>query len=103
MANLFMCALEKKFLADCPSRFKPIIYRPFVDDTFCLFKDEGHLNLFLDHINCYIISIKFTVEKEDKLSLPFLDVLIHKDGSKFSTSLYRKPTFTGLHTPNFLR
>ena len=38
------------------------------------------------------------VKKKDNNSLPFLDVLIHKDGSKFSTILYRKPTFTGLYT-----
>ena len=38
VANLFMCALEKKFLDDCPSQCKPIIYRRFVDDAFCLFK-----------------------------------------------------------------
>ena len=97
MANLFMCALEK-FLDDCPSQCKPIIYRRFADDIFCLFRNEEHVNLFLDHIKSHNNSIKFTVEKEDNNSLPFLDVLIHKDGSRFTTSLYRKPTFTGLYT-----
>ena len=96
MANLFTCALEKKFLDDCPSHCQPSIYRRFVDDTFCLFKNEEHVNPFLDHINSHDNIIKFTVEKEDNNSLPFLDVLIHKDGSKFTTSLYRKPT--GLYT-----
>ena len=42
--------------------------------------------------------MKFVVEKEDKNSLSFLDVLIHKDGIKFSISLFRKPTVTGLYT-----
>ena len=79
MANLFMRALEKKFLDDCPSHYKPIIYRRFVYDAFCLFKNEEHVNLFLDHINSNNNSIKFTVEKEDNNSLPFLDVLIHKE------------------------
>ena len=52
MANLFMCALEK-FLDDCPSQCKPIIYRRFADDIFCLFTNEEHVNLFLDLIKSH--------------------------------------------------
>ena len=35
LANTSMCALEKMFLDNCPSEFKPILYRRYVDDTFC--------------------------------------------------------------------
>ena len=31
------------------------------------------------------------------MALPFLDVLVEKSPSKFITSIYRKPTFTGLY------
>ena len=34
-------------------------------------------------------------EKESNHSLPFLDVLVERRDSEFSTSVYRKPTFTG--------
>ena len=38
------------------------------------------------------------MEIEDNCSLPFLDVLVNKEGIDFSTSLFRKQTFTGLYT-----
>ena len=98
LANLFMCALEQKFLDECPLQFKPVLYRRYVDDTLCLFENEQQADLFLKHINSYHGNIKFAVEKETNNTLPFLDILIHKDATKFSTSLYRKPTFTGLYT-----
>ena len=66
--------------------------------THCLFENEEHADLFLKHINNYHGSIKFTVDKEANTSLPFLDILIHKDTTKFSTSLYKKSTFMGLYT-----
>ena len=102
LANLFMCALEQKFLDECPLQFKPVLYRHYVDDTLCLFENEQQADLFLKHINSYHGNIKFTVEKETNNTLPFFDILIHKDATKFSTSLYRKPTITGLYIA-FLR
>ena len=43
-------------------------------------------------------NIKFTVEKENCLSLSFLDVKICRKNRKFVTSVYRKPTFSGVYT-----
>ena len=42
------------------------------------------------------MSFTYEVENEDKLV--FLDVLITRDGGSFLTSLYRKPTFSGLYS-----
>ena len=42
-------------------------------------------------------SLRFTFEKESNLALPFMDVLVEKSPFKFITSIYRKPTFTGLY------
>ena len=39
--------------------------------------------------------LRFTHEKESNHCLPFLDVLVERRDSEFSTSVYRKPTFTG--------
>ena len=93
-----MCFLEDNNLSECPSQFKLVLYRRYVDDTFCLFKGKNDIFLFLDHINSYHSSIRFTVEIEDNSSLPFLDVLVYKEGIRFSTGLFRKQTFTGLYT-----
>ena len=46
-------------------------------------------------VNSLHLSLGFTFETESNLALPFLDVLVEKSPSKFITSIYRKPTFTG--------
>ena len=41
-------------------------------------------------------NIKFTFETEENGKLSFLDTLIINDNGKLSTTVYRKPTYTGL-------
>ena len=41
--------------------------------------------------------MRFTYEIEKNNSLTFLDVLVTRENT-FCTSLYRKPTFSGLYT-----
>ena len=41
--------------------------------------------------------MNFTYEVEEDNKLPFLDVLVSREDGKFNTSLYRKPTFSGLY------
>ena len=33
-ANAFLCHYEKNWLNECPSQFKPVVYRRYVDDIF---------------------------------------------------------------------
>ena len=40
----------------------------------------------------------FTYEVEQNNRMSFLDVLVTREGDSFSTSLYMKPTFSGLYT-----
>ena len=54
--------------------------------------------LFLNYLNHQHPNISFTSELEKDGKLPFLDVEISRSNGKFSTSVYRKPTFTGLFT-----
>ena len=90
--------LEQLYLYECASEFKPVLYRRYVDDTFCLFRSRSYVEKFLDHINSYHPNIKFTVKLEMDDTLPFLDVSVTHDQNSFLTSLYRKKTFTGLYT-----
>ena len=96
LANIFMNFMEKKWLQDCPSSFKPVLYRRYVDDTFLLFKSDSHSSQFLTFLNSKHANIKFTCDLEQNLILPFLDVKVKRNDTKFETSIYRKPTFTGL-------
>ena len=43
-------------------------------------------------------NINFTVEKDNVSSLSFLDAKICRKNGKFVTSVYRKPTFSGVFT-----
>ena len=96
LANVFLCFYEKMWLDSCPSYFKPSYYRRYVDDTFLLFRDEKHIELFLNYLNSKHNNIKFTKEIEQNNKLPFLDLLIIKENNEFQTAIYRKNTFTGL-------
>ena len=67
----------------------------YVDDTFAIFENEAECNEFFNILNYLNPALKFTSEKEKSESLAFLDVKIQKSDSKFITSVYRKPSFTG--------
>jgi len=100
-ANIFMCFYEKVWLSDCPLDFKPIFYRRYVDDTFLLFRQKEHANLFLQYLNSKHASINFTIETEQSGKLSFLDTLVSRTGNRFETSVFRKQSFTGLGTSYF--
>ena len=99
LANIFLCQFENEWLKNCPVDFTPAFYR--MDDTFVLFKNHNQAKLFLDYLNSKHPNIKFTIETETNKTLPFLDTLITRTNNVFSSSTYRKPTFTGLGL-NFL-
>ena len=91
-----MCAMETIWLENCPNEFKPIYYRRYVDDTFLIFRRNQDVELFLNYLNNQHDNIKFTYEKESNGCLSFLDVRVEKSFLGFKTSIYLKPTYTGL-------
>jgi len=95
-ANAFLCYHEKVWLNQCPDEFKPSLYRRYVDDTFLLFKNCSQVEQFVSYLNTKHPNLKFTYEIEQNSKLPFLDTIITKDNGRLTTSVYRKPTFTGL-------
>ena len=96
LANVFLCYHEKIWLQNCPSEFKPVIYRRYVDDTFLLFRLKHHIEKIRNCLNCQHKNIKFTSETENENSISFLDIKITRDNNKFMTSVYCKPTFSGV-------
>ena len=97
LANIFMTHFELKALSGYKGQL-PSIYRRYVDDTFLIFDKQTNMELFFEYMNQQHNNIKFTKEIESDSTLPFLDVLITKnDDGHLSTSMYRKPTFTGLY------
>ena len=96
LANIFLCFHESRWLDDCPLNFKPKLYRRYVDDSFLIFRDISHVDLFLNYLNSKHPNIQFTKEIENNCHLPFLDLDIKKENCSLSTSVFRKHTFTGL-------
>ena len=98
LANAFLCFHEQIWLNACPEDFKPVYYRRYVNDIFALFRSPDHLEKFTDYLNSKHKNIKFTYEKESNNSLPFLDILISRSENGFKTSVYHKPTFSGVYS-----
>ena len=97
LANVFLCHWEEIWLSKCPKQFSPIYYNRFMDDTFLLFSSEGHVKQFYRYISSRHKNMSFTYEVEKNNCLPFLDVLVTRKDGLLITSLYRKPTFSGLY------
>ena len=98
LANAFLCHYKKEWLDNCPSPFKPIVYRRYVDDIFILFSCKEHLQPFVDYMNKQHRCIKFTSETEQNNTFAFLDINITRQNNQLKTSFYRKSTFSGIFT-----
>ena len=87
-----MDALETKLLNS--SKLKPHIWWRYIDDIFMIWEHgEEQLRRFLEDINSFHPSIKFTAEWSHE-SINFLDVQVINEGGNFVTDLYVKPTDT---------
>ena len=98
LANAFLFRFEKNWLRNCPSDFKPHYYRRYVDDIFVLFTSARHLEAFRNFLNGGHANLSFTIEREKQNRMSFLDIAIIREDKTFTTSVYRKPTFSGVYT-----
>ena len=98
LANIFLSHYEENWLNKCPAEFKPSFYRRYVDDIFALFESLESAHLFREYMSSKHQNINFTIEQEIIGPLSFLDVKICLKNGKFVTSVYRKPTFSGVFT-----
>ena len=91
MACLFMGKLEERMLASAPCR--PWIWWRYIDDIFFIWtSDEESLTRFIDHMNSFHRTIKFTSEYSTT-ETHFLDVVIRKEENNgLTTDLFVKPT-----------
>ena len=94
LANTFVRFHERRLFDKFP---KPFTYLRYVDDTFVSFKSRSDALKFFDTLNRLHSSLSFTMEEESNGQLQFLDVQVKRGDSSFLTSVYRKPTFTGLY------
>ena len=83
LATAFLCHFEKNWLNECPSQFKPVVYKRYVDDIFVLFKSKEHLKLFVSYMNLKYKNIKFIFEAVDSNNFSFLDVSVIRNSKWF--------------------
>ncbi|CAF2900990.1 unnamed protein product [Rotaria sp. Silwood2] len=99
IADIFMTHLET-ILMDKLTQLGVCEWYRYVDDTFVLLNKDTNVDNILSVLNDFHSSIQFTRKIEDSDKLEFLDVQVIRSLEKqcFETTIYRKPTFTGLLT-----
>ena len=90
-AILFMADLEGKILNSFEE--KPMIWWWYIDDIFFWEHGEESLEKFLNKLNSFHPTIKFTAEYS-KETINFLDVNIRLVEGELMTDLFVKPTDT---------
>jgi hypothetical protein len=98
LANIFLSYHEQQWLDNCPTAFRPVYYKRYVDDIFVLLPSSDCLNSFKEYLNKQHPNMHFTSEEEENNELPFLDIFVKRTQTSFFTSVYRKPTFSGVYT-----
>ena len=74
--------------------FRPWVWYRYIDDVFFTWAHFCEkLAKFVEYINSYHPTIKFTKESSD-ISVSFLDVLVTRKEGVLETDLYCKPTDT---------
>ena len=96
LANTFLTHHEQDSLDS--SRYRQLYIRRYVDHIFVLFKSSDHLKRFQSYLNSCHVSMSFTIETEQKNKISFLEVNLILEHGEFITSIYRKPTFSGVCT-----
>ena len=94
IANIFMCELERTIIPKMTDKIQ--LWTRYVDDTFAFVK-PSEVESIHRALNAYDPRIQFTYEMETERKLPFLDVLIERNGSNLETSVYRKKTNNNLY------
>ena len=98
LANAFLAHHETIWLEECPLSFTPIFFARYVDDIFVLVRSNEHVAKLAEYFSSKHPNIRFTYELEENNTLPFLDVTVFRDADKFSSSVHRKDTFSGVYT-----
>ena len=93
MANALMCSVEERLKTQGKI---PDYYKRYVDDTLSRTTSISEAESFHQILNDAHPSLSFTMEVQTNGQLPFLGMLLTKDETSISTSVYHKLTDSGL-------
>ncbi|KFD50512.1 hypothetical protein M513_08580 [Trichuris suis] len=92
LAEVFMEHLEERAFERTDNPVAPILFERYVEDIFAIVK-KGQEDTLLEYLNTIFPGqIAFMIEKEVNNELPFLDVLVRRNGTGLRTMAYTKPT-----------
>ena len=95
-ANIFMSNFERKHMSALRELGVKQWLR-YVDDVFASLGSREQADTILAFLNEQHPNIRFTIEHEECDRLPFLDTCVVRRVNKYSTTIYRKKTFTGVY------
>ena len=105
MGNPLSCVLANLFLEHVESELlplykgvSPIFWKRYVDDCLSLVSEDFDLDDFLNFINSFYPSLKFTYEWSKNGKIPFLDILIQNCNTHLKFDIFRKET----HSESYL-
>ena len=98
LANIFLCYHETTRLKTCPKSFKQVHHKRYVGDIFVLFEKPEQVSRFVKYMNKRHKNIKFSFETDKDNYFSFLDVKNCREKDKFTRSVFRKDTFSGVCT-----
>ena len=67
------------------------------DDIFDLYKSTNHLEKSRNYFNICYPNMSFSVGKKKMVRMPYFDGEISREKGKIVTTVYRKPTFSGIY------
>ena len=94
-ANYYMTNLENTLFDNEPS-LKPAIYCRYIDDCFLIVNSDTELNKLVDEFHRRSC-LNFTTELGQNRKINFLDVSINGETGNVTTTVFRKPTSSGLY------
>jgi len=87
--------LENSKICDILLNFNIIGYFRYLDNLPIIYSErKTDREDLLYWFNNITPKLNFTIEKETRGSINFLDLTIHRDVNRFSIDIYRKPTYT---------
>ena len=98
LADVSLVYFEKNWSQNCLSDFKPQYYRRYADNIFISFTSPNHHQIFRNLLNGWHANMSFTIDSEKQNKMCFFDVQIIREDKTFTTSFYRKSTFSGVYT-----
>ena len=101
LSKIFLQHLEAAHIENIKKQYNIIYYGRYVDDIIIIYNNPTDIgNEILSKFNTIHNNIKFTIEKEEKNSINYLDITIQKVKShnnyRLNFNVYRKPTTSKL-------